>query len=368
MMVDPRITRLADVLLGYCVKLKKDQLVVIQSTELASPLVRELYKKALQIGAHPYTRISIEGIEETYYKYSSREQLKYISPVSKFEIEKIDAAVAIMSIYNTRSLANIDSQKQAISHKASASLMKRYMERAAKGQLNWVACLYPTFASAQDAGMSLLDYEDFVFGACALDKKDPVAEWKKISMYNKRIVNYLKRKKEIRIKAPDTDLTYNVAGRIWINCDGANNFPDGEVFTSPHEDSANGHIRFSFPAEFSGREAEDVRIEFKNGKAISAKASKGEDFLNAMLDVDKGARFLGEVAIGTNFGIKQFTRNTLFDEKIGGTIHMALGQSYPESGGKNQSGIHWDMVCDLRKNGEIYADGELFFKNGKFLK
>ena len=367
-MNDPRITKLADVLLNYCVKLKEGQLMVINATELAAPLVRELFKKALLLGAHPYTKIGIEGIEETYYKYASEQQLKFISPVSKFEIEKIDAAVGIMSIYNTRSLTNIDPKKQAIAHKAAAPFMKRYMERAAKGKLNWVGCLYPTYASAQDAGMSLTDYEDFVFGACALDKKDPVGEWKKTSKYNQRLINYLKHKKEIRIIAPDTDLKYNVRGRIWINCDGANNFPDGEVFTAPIEDSASGHIHFSFPAEFSGREAEDVRIEFKNGKAVSAKASKGEEFLNTMLDVDKGARFLGEVAIGTNFGIKQFTRNTLFDEKIGGTIHIALGQSYPESGGKNQSGIHWDMVCDLRKGGEMYADGELFFKNGKFLK
>lgn len=367
-MKDPRVVKLADVLLNYCVKLKAGQLMVINATELAAPLIRELYKQALLIGAHPYTKVAIEGIEEIYYKHTTPEQLHFISPISKFEIEKIDAAVGIMSIYNTRSLSNIDPQKQAISHKASAELMKRYMERAAKGELNWVGCLYPTYASAQDAGMSLSDYEDFVFGACALDKKDPVAEWKKISKYNQSLINYLKNKKEIRVKAIDTDLTYNVAGRKWINCDGANNFPDGEVFTAPIEDSANGHIRFSFPAEFSGREADDVRIEFKNGKAVSAKASKGEEFLNAMLDVDKGARFLGEVAIGTNYGIKQFTRNTLFDEKIGGTIHMALGQSYPESGGKNQSGIHWDMVCDLRKGGELYADGQLFFKNGKFLK
>ena len=216
--------------------------------------------------------------------------------------------------------------------------------------------------------MSLTDYEDFVFSACKVDKKDPIAEWKKVSQYNARIIKYLKGKKEIRIVAPDTDLRYNVAGRVWINCDGSNNFPDGEVFTAPIENSANGHIRFTFPAVYGGREVEDVRIEFKDGKAVSAKASRGEEFLNTMLDSDKGARYLGEVAIGTNFGIRQFTKNTLFDEKIGGTIHMALGQSYPETGGKNRSGLHWDMVCDLRTGGALYADKELFFKNGKFLK
>ena len=159
-----------------------------------------------------------------------------------------------------------------------------------------------------------------------------------------------------------------MAGRKWINCDGENNFPDGEVFTGPHERSANGHIRFTFPAVYQGREVEDVRIEFKNGKAVKATAAKGEKYLNAMLDMDKGARYVGELAIGTNFGIREFTRNILFDEKIGGTVHMALGKAYPETGSKNESGLHWDMICDLRKGGSLYADGEMFFKNGKFLK
>jgi aminopeptidase len=234
--------------------------------------------------------------------------------------------------------------------------------------VKWVGCQYPTLAAAQDATMSLSEYEDFVFRACRVDRKDPVAEWKKMSAYNARLIKYLAGKDEIRIVAKDTDLRYRVAGRKWINCDGKNNFPDGEVFTAPIENSAEGHIRFTYPAEYSGREAEDVRIEFKNGKAVSARAVRGEEFLNAMLDTDKGARYLGEVAIGTNFGIAKYTRNTLFDEKIGGTVHMALGESYPESGGKNNSGIHWDMVCDLRDGGELYADGQLFMKNGRFLK
>jgi len=252
--------------------------------------------------------------------------------------------------------------------KSGAPLTKIFMERSAREELHWVGCMYPTFASAQDAGMSLTNYESFVFSACKLDSKNPVAKWKKVSKFNARLINYLRRKKKIRIVADETDLTYNVAGRKWINCDGAANFPDGEVFTAPIEDSAEGHIRFTFPAVFGGREVEDVRIEFKNGKAFKATASRGGSFMNAMLDSDRGARYLGEVAIGTNYDIKNFSKNTLFDEKIGGTIHMALGAAYPETGGKNKSGLHWDMVCDLRKGGEIYADGELFYRNGKFLK
>ncbi len=367
-MKDPRIEKYADVLLKYCIKLKKDQLVGIRGTALATPLIKELYKKALHTGAHPYTRVRVEGLQEIYFKYSSEKQLKYITPLQKFELNKADAAIAIMSSFNTRELTNIDPKKQAVAQKAAAPLMKKYMARTAKGDFFWVGCLYPTAAAAQDAGMSLADYEDFVFAACRLDKKDPVAEWKKLSKYNARLIRYLSRKKEIRIVAPDTDLTFKVAGRKWINCDGANNFPDGEVFTGPVENSANGHIRFSFPAVYHGREVDEVYLEFKNGKVVKATAAKGEKYLNAMIDMDRGARFVGELAIGTNFGIKQFTRNTLFDEKIGGTMHMALGQAYPESGSKNQSGLHWDMVCDLRKHGALYADGQLFFKNGRFLK
>jgi aminopeptidase len=368
MMTDPRIEKYADVLINYCIKLKIDQIVGLRGSPLAQPLILELYRKALQKGAHPYSRIILQGLEETYFKYSSKKQLSYITPIQKYEMNNTDALIAVISSFNTKEMTNIDPEKQAIAQKAGRPLMEKTMKRASVGKFAWVGCLYPTNASAQDAGMSLSDYEDFVFRACLLDRKDPVSHWKKISKYNARLIKYLSRKKEIRIVAPDTDLRYNVKGRKWINCDGKNNFPDGEVFTAPIEDSATGHIRFTFPAVYRGREVEDVRIEYKNGKAVKATASKGEKYLNAMLDMDKGARFLGEVAIGTNFGIKEFTKNTLFDEKIGGTIHMALGMSYPESGGKNKSGLHWDMVCDLRKKGEMYADGQLFFKNGKFLK
>ncbi len=367
-MKDPRIEKYADVLLNYCIKLKKDQLVCLRGSSLAEPLILELYKAALLKGAHPFTRVLLQGLEEIYFKYSSESQLKYITPIQKYELNNSDALVAIMSDFNTKELTNIDPRKHAVAHKAARPLMQKTMKRAAQGRFAWVGCLFPTNAAAQDAGMSLSDYEDFVFKACLLDRKNPVAEWQKISKYNARLIKYLSRKSEIRIVAPDTDLTYKVKGRRWINCDGKNNFPDGEVFTAPWENSASGHIRFTFPAVYNGHEVEDVRIEFRNGKAIKATASKGDSFLNTMLNMDKGSRYLGEVAIGTNFGIKNFTKNILFDEKIGGTIHMALGMAYPETGGKNSSGLHWDMICDLRKEGALYANGQLFFKNGKFLR
>jgi aminopeptidase len=338
------------------------------ATTLAEELVRELYKKSLLAGAHPLTRIAIDGLEEIFFKYSSTEQLKHLSPIRRYEVEKIDALIFISSSYNTKELSRVDPKRQAIAQKASAPLMTRMLARAAGGEFAWVGCQYPTWASAQDARMSLSEYESFVFEACAVDRKDPIAEWKKISRYNARLIAYLAHKKQIRVVAPDTDLSYGVGGRKWVNCDGHENFPDGEVFTGPIEDSVNGHIRFTYPAVYGGREVEDVRIEFKNGKAIEATASRGEEFLTTMLNSDKGARYVGEAAIGTNFGIKEFTRNTLFDEKIGGTIHIALGLGFPETGSKNRSSLHWDMVCDLRQGGELYADGELFFKNGRFLK
>jgi aminopeptidase len=367
-MQDPRITKLADVLINYSIGLKKGQSLVIVGTPLAAPLIRAIYAQALKRGAFPNTLVAVDGLEEIYYRLASEEQLRYISPFRRFTFEKADAVISILSGYNTKVMANVEPKRMVASNKAMAPMFKKFMHRSASGQVKWVACQYPTHAFAQDAVMSLPEYEEFVFGACRLDKKDPIAEWKKMSAYNGRLIKYLSRKNEIRIVAKDTDLRYRTRGRKWINCDGKNNFPDGEIFTGPIEDSAEGHIRYSFPAEYDGREAEDVRIEFKNGKAVKATAARGEAFLNAMLDTDKGARFLGEVAIGTNFGITKYTRNTLFDEKIGGTIHMALGESYPESGGKNNSAVHWDMVCDLRGGGELFADGELFMKNGKFLK
>ncbi len=367
-MHDPRISRLADVLTGYSIELKKGQTLVISATPQAAPLIREIYAKALKKGAFPSTLVTVDGLDEVYFRHASDEQLKYVSPFRKFTLEKADALISILSGYNTKNMANIEPKKMVVSNRAAAPFFKKFMHRSAAGQVRWVACQFPTHSYAQDAVMSLPDYEDFVFGACRLDKKDPIAEWKKMSTYNSRLIKYLSRKDEIRIVAKDTDLRYRTRGRKWINCDGKFNFPDGEVFTGPVEDSAEGHIRFSFPAEYDGREAEDVRIEFQNGKAVKATAARGQDFLNTILDTDKGSRFLGEAAIGTNFGIAKYTRNTLFDEKIGGTVHMALGESYPESGGKNNSAVHWDMVCDLRHGGELYGDGELFMKNGKFLK
>ncbi|MEO0080630.1 MAG: aminopeptidase, partial [candidate division WOR-3 bacterium] len=239
--------------------------------------------------------------------------------------------------------------------------------REARGELRWVGTQFPTDASAQDAEMALVEYEDFVYGAGMVDRKDPIGEWRRISARQRKLVRRLNRLKEIRIVGPDTDIRFGVEGRKWVNCDGHVNFPDGEVFTSPQEELTEGFIRYSYPAVYGGREVENVRLRFERGRVVEARADKGEEFLRAMLETDEGARYVGELSFGTNYAIKRFTKNTLFDEKIGGTMHVALGASLPETGGKNKSGLHWDMVCDTRKGFVVYGDGRPLLKNGRFV-
>jgi aminopeptidase len=251
---------------------------------------------------------------------------------------------------------------------ARKPLFDKMLKRISTGSLRWTGTQYPTQSAAQDAEMSIEEYRDFVFRAGLLHKKDPVAEWKEVSRRQARLVRFLNRLSAIRILGKDTDLTFSVKGRRWVNCDGHENFPDGEVFTSPVENSAEGHVRYTFPAVYGGREVEDVRLTFRKGEVVDAKAAKGGDYLDAMLESDKGARYVGELAFGTNYGIKRFTRNTLFDEKIGGTVHIAVGASLPETGGRNKSSLHWDMVCDTRKGYTVYGDGSLIHRNGRFLR
>jgi len=246
-------------------------------------------------------------------------------------------------------------------------LMEIFFRRIGEGKLRWTGLPYPISAEAQEASMALQEYEDFVYSSCLVDKEDPVAEWKKVRQQQQKICDFLNQANEIHIVGEDTNLTFNVKGRKWINCSGKENMPDGEVFTGPVENSTNGTIRFTYPGIISGREVEDIKLSFKDGRVTQASAAKGDDFLQQTLKIE-GADRLGETAIGTNYGITRFTKSMLFDEKMGGTIHMALGNAYPESGGKNQSAIHWDILKDMKKDGEIYADNKLFYKNGKFLE
>jgi aminopeptidase len=366
-MIDKRLEKFANILVHHSLGLKKNDLFEISGSYLAAPLIKEVYQQAVATGAHPFTHVGIDGLAEIYYRYSSENQLKYVSPVSKFEIEHIDASLSIISPENTRNMTNIDPKKQVISSVAHQQINKTFLDRAAKKELRWCATLYPTQASAQDAEMSLADYEEFVFDAAHVDAKDPIKYWRTIHTEQEKIRKLLDTKKKIHVLAKETDLHVSVAGRTWINCAGKENFPDGEVFTGPVENSAEGTISYSFPGSHGGREVDDIQLTFKKGLVIKATASKGEEFLRSMLAMDPGAKRLGEFAFGTNYGVKHYTKNTLFDEKIGGTIHLAVGSGYPETGSKNKSSLHWDMMCDLRKNGEVYADNELIYKNGRFL-
>lgn len=365
-MADPRHQKLARVLINYSLRIKPGDKLLIGGPDIAAPLIREAYREALHVGAYVTTNIDLYGLREIALRESSEEQLTHISELDTFLNEYFDATLYIMAERNTRALSTIDPQRMARQSVARAPLSKRFMERAAKNELRWCLTLFPTDAHAMDAGMSLSEYEDFVFNAGLLNEEDPAEAWRKVQASQQHIADFLNQRSEIHILAPDTDITYHVGGRKWISCAGDANFPDGEVFTGPIENSVNGTVRFSYPAVYDGNEVEDVRLTFRDGKVVEANATRGLSFLNAMLDMDQGARFLGEVAFGLNYNIKNFTKEILFDEKIGGTMHMALGQSYPETGGLNESGLHWDMVCDLHE-GKVYADGQLCYENGKFI-
>jgi aminopeptidase len=366
-MADPRVESVAKILVDYSVGVRPKQLVRISGGPQGAPLILAVYQKVLERGAHPFLQVEPEEAEELFYTYAGDAQLDYVPPFMRDVIEQIDAGIGIWTDVNTKQLTNADPAKQSRRAVAMRPLRDRFLERAAKKEARWTGTLYPTQAFAQDAEMSLREFEDFVYKACLVHEPDPIKAWKKISKEQQRVTNWLNKARQIHVVGSDTDLRLKVGGRTWVNCDGHENFPDGEIFTGPIEDSVNGHIRYTYPACLHGREVEDVRLQFKDGKVTKATAAKNEEFLLQMLKADKGARYVGEFAFGTNSGIQRFTKNTLFDEKIGGTIHLALGTGYPESGSKNKSAIHWDMVCDLRKGGEVRIDRTLFLKDGKIL-
>lgn len=365
--MDPRILKQAEVLINYSLALRKNETLMINADITSLPLAKACYKYALEAGAHPKLRIGWGEITELLLKNGNDEQLKFTHEFDIKAVQTFDAFLTLIGHENTRSLANVDPNRMQIFNRGRQELQKLYSERLASGKLRWCGTMFPTQASAQEANMSLSEFENFVYSACKLDEEDPVSAWKIVEKEQQKICDFLNQKTELRILAEDTDISMKIADRKWINCSGKVNFPDGEVFTGPLEFSVEGYIRFSYPAIFQNREIEDVRIWFQNGKAIRATAAKSEEFLNRILDTDKGSRYVGEVAIGTNYGIKQFVKHMLFDEKIGGTVHMALGRSIPESGGINQSVIHWDMLCNMKNGGQIFADNELIYENGKFL-
>jgi len=365
--MDPRVDKVAQVLVNYSVEVKPGDLVWIRVVDpLAEPLALDVYRHVLMARGHAVFSMAPTGADYVFYKYASDAQLDWLNPLAMWMMERADVMIALDAASNTRALSNIDPARIARARRASAPLTKMYMERQASGALRWTLTRYPTQAAAQDAEMSLSEYEEFVYGACMVHLDDPVAYWRAKSAEQQRLVDWLKGKDRITVKGEHIDLTLSIRDRVFINADGKKNFPDGEIFTGPVEDSVSGWVRFTYPAIYGGREVDGVELWFEDGRVVKATATKGQDYLLSVLDTDPGARILGEFAIGTNEAIQRFTRNILFDEKIGGTVHMAVGAGYPDTGSRNESAIHWDMICDMRSGAEIHVDGVLFYKDGQF--
>jgi aminopeptidase len=366
-MQDIRIERWAHTLVHYCLYVQPGETVAIRATPLAAPLVEAVYRELLRVGAYPLPLIELESLEEILVGEGNDNQLSMPHPVLHMMAEHISAQLSIGSKSNTRSLSGFEPSRLAKRRQAAQSVSKVLRKREQEGTYRWAATLYPTAAYAQDAEMSLRDFEEFVFDVCFLNDADPIARWKEVSAQQQRLVDWLVGHKQVRILGDRTDLKLSIEGRVFINSDGKRNFPSGEFFTGPVENSANGVIQFDVPASYEGHAIEGVRLVFHEGRVVEASARQGQAFLDQMLDLDEGARYLGEFAFGNNPRVYRGIRNTLFDEKMGGTVHLALGSSYPETGGVNQSAVHWDMVCDLRHSGEVWVDDVLFLKDGKIL-
>lgn len=370
--MDSSLKKLASVLVRYSIGVRKGDLVLVTGSTLSESAAIEACREVLAAGGNPVVSLRPESCRELLLRFGKKEQLAFVDPIDRFATGKIDAYIGFWAEENTRSLSTIDPQRQAVHSAAQRPILDLFLKRAAlpldtPRRLRWVGAGLPTQAAAQDAEMSLREYRDFVFEAGKLHHPDPVRSWKKLGTAQQRLADALMKGREMHITTPQgTDIRFGVAGRRWINCRGHENFPDGEVFTGPIEDATEGVVCFGFPAVHDGHEVRDVRLEFRGGRVVEASASAGEEFLIRMIDQDRGARILGELALGTNYDIRRHTRNTLFDEKIGGTFHMALGAAYPETGGLNRSGLHWDLVCDLRRGGVVRLDGKVISRNGRF--
>jgi len=342
----------AALLCDYCLEVEPRQQVAIRTTSLAAPLVLALQRALLEREAWPLPRISLPGQEEGFWAAARDLHLDGFAPADLAEAEGTQAALTIQAPDNTRALAGVDPARIARAATARAPVREASLKR------RWCVTLWPTAAGAQQAGMGTSEFAAFVTRALFLDRDDPIAAWQELRARQERLVERLGAASEIRIEAEGTDLTLGVEGRTWINSDGRRNMPSGEVFTGPHEHSAEGHIRFGVPSSPRGTEVAGIELEFREGRVVAARADRGDDVLQATLATDEGARRLGEIGIGTNTGIDRPVGAILFDEKIGGTVHLALGRSYPETGATNRSAVHWDMICDLRDGGRLLADGE----------
>lgn len=371
-MTDPRLTKLAELLVHYSLRVERDDSVLLTGELPGLALMQELYRSLVRAGAHVRTHFLAPRLEEIFFQEASEQQLKYTSPFALYEIERVNKRIRVLAPENTRALSHVPAAKRALASQASEPIMATFMQRSARGELDWQVTLAPTAALAQEAEMGLSEYEEFVFNAAYLDRSDPIAAWRELEEQHNCMIAFLEQKKELRfITEAGSDLRVNIAGMRWKNSCGRRNFPDGEVFTGPNlaasDGGVNGIVRYTYPAILHGCAVEGVELVFEKGRVVEAKATKNEPFLRAMIEQDEGASRLGEIALGTNYRINKFTKNILLDEKIGGSFHAALGSGYPETGNTNRSALHWDMICDLHEGGRVEADGELISENGSFL-
>src|SRR3989344_729162 len=356
--MDQRIQEVAKILVDYSIGVKKGEYIIVEGGIEAIPLIKEIYRLIIKRGAFPKVNLGFPGQSYIYYKNASNEQLKKFPDIAFYEIKRAQGYIGIHSARNTMELTNTDPKKIALRQRVTDSI-SHYIVNTRK-KIRRCSTLFPSEAFAQEANMSLEEYEDFVFGAMLQD-------WKKLKIQMDRVKRVLDKAEKIRIVGEDTNIEIGVKNRPFIVDAGEENFPGGEIFNAPLEYETEGRIHFTYPAIRAGREVEDIVVEFKKGKVVKDTARKNEKFLNAMLDTDKGSRYLGELGIGFNPKVNRFTKDLLFDEKQNATIHLAFGMAYTECKGTNKLAYTWTMVRDLKKNGKIIADNKVVQRNGKWL-
>lgn len=359
--------RWARVMVAYSTSVGPGDVVAIVGGAAGEPLLRELYREVILAGGHPVLLVDLPELQGELLLHGDDAQLDFVSDLDRFAREEADVFLRVSAATNTRADSAVDPARETRFTQARSGLGAAMMARAASGELRWSLTLYPTPAYAQDADLATDEFADLMVKACKLDQDDPVAAWVDLRERQQRLIDWLDGRREIHLTGPGTDLRMSIEGRSWVNSDGRRNFPSGEIFTGPVEGSVEGTVRFSYPVVTKGREIADVRLRFEAGAVVEASASKGEEHLVQALDTDEGARRLGEFAFGTNMDLQRFTKTILLDEKIGGTVHMAVGAGYPDTGSVNRSAIHWDLICDLRRGGRVTVDGEPFLVDGRFM-
>lgn len=368
-MTDIRAQKFAQIIVDYSTRVQPGERVAITGTTEALPVVRELYRTVLQRGAYPHLLIDLDDWEEILFANASDETLSFTPLFHKMAFEEFDVLIKLRSEANTRALTSVDPARQNRYQRVLGGLIKSQFERGASGKLRWMSTQAPTHAYAMEAEMGFEEYQDYFYRGCYADPQtaDPVAKWREVQASQQRYIDIIQGHDQVHLCGPNVDLKLSIQGRKWNNACGEHNLPDGEIYTGPVEDSVNGWVRFSYPAVYLGQVVSGVKFTFENGKVVNATAEHNQDYMLSVLNTDAGARYVGEFAIGLNYQMNRSTKSILLDEKIGGSFHMAVGAGYPETGSVNKSAVHWDMICDMKHDAEIVADGEVIYRNGEFV-